>query len=68
MERNIDFSKPNQHLMSIIVDGVHIGGVEIDEDGHLATYGQVGENKYNNFVELIYGLQGFGIKIDDFYF
>jgi hypothetical protein len=62
----IDFSK-DQHLMSIRSKGQELGHVEI-ENGKLVTNGYVGENEYENFVELIKGLQGFDIKIDDFYF
>jgi hypothetical protein len=62
----IDFSK-DQHLMSIRSKGQELGHVEI-ENGKLVTNGYVGENEYENFVELIRGLQGFDIKIDDFYF
>jgi hypothetical protein len=62
----IDFSK-DQHLLSIISKGQELGHVEI-ENGKLVTNGYVGENEYENFVELIKGLQGFDIKIDDFYF
>ena len=56
-----------QHLMSIRVNGECIGHVEI-ENGQITTNGEIGENTYPNFVALIYGLQGFGIGIDDFYF
>jgi hypothetical protein len=62
----IDFSK-DQHLLSIRSKGQELGHVEI-ENGKLVTNGYVGENEYENFVELIRGLQGFDIKIDDFYF
>jgi hypothetical protein len=62
----IDFSK-DQHLLSIRSKGQELGHVEI-ENGKLVTNGYVGENEYENFVELIKGLQGFDIKIDDFYF
>ena len=62
----IDFSK-DQHLMSIRSKGQELGHVEI-ENGKLVTNGYVGENEYENFVDLIRGLQGFDIKIDDFYF
>ena len=57
----------DQHLMSIRVNGECIGHVEI-EHGKIITNGIVGENTYENFVDLIYGLQGFGISVDDFYF
>jgi len=57
----------DQHLMSIRVNGECIGHVEI-ERGKIITNGIVGENTYENFVDLIYGLQGFGISVDDFYF
>jgi hypothetical protein len=62
----IDFSK-DQHLLSIRSKGQELGHVEI-ENGKLVTNGMIGENEYENFVELIRGLQGFDIKIDDFYF
>ncbi len=66
MFASLDLSK-DQHLMSIRVDGECIGHVEI-EAGEIVTSGMIGENTYNNFVALIYGLQGHGIKIDDFFF
>ena len=53
--------------MSIRVGGELLGHVEI-EDGKIVTNGTVGENTYENFVDLIYGLQGFGIGVDDFFF
>jgi len=64
--KDLDLTK-DQHLMSIRVDGECIGHVEI-EDGKIITNGTVGENTYENFVDLIYGLQGFGISVDDFFF
>lgn len=63
---NLDMSK-DQHLMSIRQKGEKIGDIEI-EDGEITTSGMIGYNTYNNFVELIKGLQGHGIKIDDFFF
>lgn len=58
----------DQHLMSIRIDGKEcIGHIEI-QDGKIVTNGFIGENTYENFVDLIYGLQGHGIKIDDFFF
>ena len=36
-------------------------------DGKITTSGIIGDNQYDNFVELIKGLQGFDIKIDEFY-
>ena len=64
--RDLDMSK-DQHLMSIRRDGEEMGGVEIT-DGKITTYGLIGENTYENFVELIRGLQGHGIAMDDFFF
>jgi hypothetical protein len=61
----IDMEK-NQHLLSIRAKGQHLGDIEI-EDGKLVTSGVIGENSYDNFVELIKGLQGFDIRVDDFY-
>jgi len=56
----------DQHLMSIIKNGVRIGDIEI-VDGKITTNGIIGDNQYDNFIELIKGLQGFDIKIDEFY-
>ena len=61
----IDFEM-DQHLMSIRQKGKRIGDIEI-VDGKITTTGFIGDNQYDNFVELIMGLQGFDIKIDEFY-
>lgn len=62
----IDMNK-NQPLMSIRKDGEVLGYVGTKE-GKIVTTGYIGENTYDNFVALIFGLQGFGISIDNFYF
>ena len=62
-----DKNMKDQHLMSIKTDGEHIGDIDI-EDGKIVTSGFIGYNEYDDFVELILGLQGHGISIDDFYF
>lgn len=59
--------QPTQGDIVTTKDGEHLGHVEI-ENGKIVTNGFIGENTYNNFVELIYGLQGHGIAIDNFYF
>jgi len=64
--KNLDLTI-DQHLMSIRKKGQVLGHIEI-RDGKIVTEGYIGENTYNNFVELIFGLQGFDIKIDEFYF
>jgi hypothetical protein len=64
--KNLDLTK-DQHLMSIRVNGQEMGHIEIENE-KIITNGFIGENTYENFVELIYGLQGFDIKIDDFFF
>ena len=56
----------DQHLMSIRQNGERIGNIKI-VDGKITTTGIIGDNQYDNFVELIKGLQGFDIKIDEFY-
>ena len=56
----------DQHLMSIRQNGERIGDIEI-VDGKITTTGIIGDNQYDNFVELLKGLQGFDIKIDEFY-
>jgi hypothetical protein len=64
--KDLDLSK-DQHLMSIRKDGECIGHIEI-EDGKIVTNGFIGKNTYENFVDLIYGLQGHGIEIDNLFF
>lgn len=64
--KDLDLTK-DQHLMSIRKDGECLGHVEV-ENGEIVTNGYVGENTYANFVDLIYGLQGFDISVDNFYF
>lgn len=64
--KNLDLTK-DQHLMSIRKKGECLGHIEI-ENQKIITHGYIGENLYENFVALIYGLQGFNIKIDDFFF
>ena len=61
----LDLQK-DQHLMSIRKNGERMGDIEI-VDGKITTTGIIGDNQYDNFVELIKGLQGFDIKIDEFY-
>jgi hypothetical protein len=61
----IDFQR-DQPLLSIRSNGQERGWIEA-KDGKLVTTGEIGENTYENFVELIKGLQGKDIKIDDFY-
>jgi len=56
----------DRHLMSIRQNGKKIGDIEI-VDGKVTTSGIIGNNHYDNLIELIKALQGFGIKIDDFY-
>lgn len=65
MNEKIDFEK-NQPLMSIRVKGQEPAYIEA-KDGKIVTSGWIGDNEYDNFVELIMGLWGFDIKIDDFY-
>ena len=64
--KKLDMTR-NQHLMSIRVDGQDMGSVFI-KDEKIVTEGFIGYNTYENFVDLIYGLQGFGIAIDNFYY
>ena len=64
-ENKLDLQR-DQHLMSIRQNGKRIGDIEI-VDGKITTSGIIGDNQYDNFVELIKGLQGFDIKIDEFY-
>ncbi len=62
---NINFNI-DQPLFSIRKDGEVLGYIEA-KDSKLVTEGIIGENTYDNFVDLIKGLYGFGISIDNFY-
>ena len=64
-DKKLDLQR-DQHLMSIRQNGERIGDIEI-VDGKITTSGIIGDNQYDNFVELIKGLQGFNIKIDEFF-
>jgi hypothetical protein len=66
MEQKLNLER-DQHLFSIRKNGEVLGHIET-ENGKLVTSGVIGENTYDNFVELIKGLQGFGIAIDNFYY
>jgi hypothetical protein len=65
MENAIDFNK-DQNLFSIRKNGEVLGYIET-KNGNIVTNGIIGENTYSNFVELIKGLYGFDISIDNFY-
>jgi hypothetical protein len=56
----------DQNLFSIRKDGEVLGYIEM-KDGKIVTEGVIGERTYDNFVELIKGLQGFDIAIDNFF-
>lgn len=56
----------DRHLMSIIKNHTKIGDIAI-VDGKITTSGIIGDNHYDNLIELIKALQGFDIKIDEFY-
>lgn len=58
----------DQHLMSIRPSGSEAIGHIHTHRGLLKTDGQIGEQYYPNFIELIKGLQGKGITLDMFYF
>lgn len=59
--------KANSFIFSIRKNGECIGYIETDNECNLVTSGQIGECTYRNFIELIKGLQGFDIHIDNFY-
>lgn len=61
----IDLTK-DRFLFSIRQDSEVLGYIEI-KNGMIVTEGQIGNNTYADFVELIKGLQGHNIDIDNFY-
>lgn len=58
----LDLNK-NQFLFSIRIEGYPPCYVET-KDGLIVTDGWIGYNEYENFIQLLFGLQGHGIDID----
>lgn len=54
----------NRELFTLFKDGKYFGDVRV-ENGMIATYGQIGEDTYYTFLDLLIGLQGFGFGLDD---
>lgn len=58
-------------MFSIRKDQEVLGYIYKDKDRYnnivYVTEGTIGENSYNSIEELIYGLQGFDIAIDNFF-
>jgi hypothetical protein len=65
LDKPLDLTR-DQNLFSIRKDGEVLGYIEM-KDGKIVTEGVIGERTYDNFVELIKGLQGFDIAIDNFF-
>ena len=65
LDKPLDLTR-DQNLFSIRKDGEVLGYIEM-KDGKIVTEGFIGERTYDNFVELIKGLQGFDIAIDNFF-
>lgn len=53
-------------ILIIRKEGLLLAEIYATDNG-FATSGMVGDNEYANLVDLMYGLQGFGIAIDDFF-
>jgi len=62
----MDELKKDQFIFSIRKNNNVIGYIE-SENGKIVTCGEIGENTYTSLIELIKGLQGLDISIDDFY-
>lgn len=56
----------DQNIFSIRKNKEVLGYIE-SKDGKLVTEGIIGENTYDSLIDLIRGLQGFDIAIDNFY-
>jgi hypothetical protein len=65
LNKPVDLNK-DQNLFSIRKDGEVLGYIEM-KDNKIVTEGIIGENTYDNWVDLIKGLWGYGISIDNFY-
>lgn len=63
METKKETKKIELHIRK---DGKWFGSVEITEDG-IITSGQIGYNHYDNFFDLLNGLQGFDISLDEIF-
>lgn len=55
-----------KQTLEIMQNGQAIGIVNILDD-EIITSGMIGYNSYANFGQLLYGLQGFNICIDDIF-
>ncbi len=66
IEKYNDGTMKDQFLLSIRKNGEVLGYIE-SKDNKIVTSGFIGENTYDDFVELIQGLHGHGIAIDNFY-
>jgi hypothetical protein len=56
----------DQLIFSIRKNGEVLGYIE-SQNGKFVTSGMIGENEYETLTELIRGLYGFGIEIDNFF-
>lgn len=63
---NLKELERDQNLFSIRKNGEVLGYIE-SKNGKFVTEGVIGENEYETLTDLIKGLQGFGIAIDNFY-
>jgi hypothetical protein len=63
---NLKELEKDQNIFSIIKNGEVLGYIE-SKNGKFITEGVIGENEYETLTELIRGLYGFGIEIDNFY-
>lgn len=63
---NLKELEKDQVIFSIRKNSEVLGYIE-SENGKFVTSGIIGDNQYETLTELIKGLQGFGIAIDNFY-
>lgn len=63
---NLPELEKDQVIFSIRKNGQVLGYIS-SQDGKFVTEGIIGENIYESLTDLIKGLCGFGIEIDNFY-
>jgi hypothetical protein len=63
---NLKELEKDQPIFSIRKNGEVLGYIE-SKNGKFVTEGIIGENEYETLTDLIRGLYGYGIEIDNFY-
>ena len=56
----------DKDILTIRKDGKYFAHVTLEQDIYV-TWGNIGENKYNNLIDVLKSLDGFDIHLDDIF-